>query len=328
MQPSPEEYQELGLELAWRLDRLVQAQEQRVEDDSQAIQQEMVKPLGEAMSLDDDDLAETSVYCLTPMSRSWQATILSALAESDERTARIVALATEVGDDEFSITPGDVPNLFPRFDLRALLSGNRTPPATSPPTPVTDLAATVHGTWAKRTPHHGEWWEPRGTFFSNLDSALRARGKPGLWSNVADYFSWTGSNSDRARKQAADDLIKWVGSRLNSGGTLTLFCHSHGGNVALVAAAKGLRIDRLFLMGTPIRTDYVLRLANIGKIVNFYSPTDHAQSSGSAGRRRGEGRTLSDTPAILNVCTVSPNTGHSSLHDWPVWRANGLDALV
>lgn len=191
-------------------------------------------------------------------------------------------------------------------------------------TNLLSITTLLHGTWARRSTSQTEWWEPQGQF------AQAINGRVGDLYTHSDYFFWSGSNSDSARRQAAQDFVDWVNQRRASQGYLRVICHSHGGNVALLSANAGLSINKLILLGTPIRTDYIPRMNRIGYIVNIFSPTDHIQTAGSVGRRRGEGRSLADTNQIANHCTIDPNTRHSDLHDWSVWQqqGNNFDALL
>ena len=199
-----------------------------------------------------------------------------------------------------------------------------TPPATPLVTNLPSITTIMHGTFARRTASQTEWWEPQGTF------ARAVNGRVGDLYTHSDYFFWSGSNTDLARRQAARDFTDWVNQRLAPGGYLRVICHSHGGNVALLASNQDQHTNKLFLLGTPIRTDYIPRMGHIEYIVNIFSPTDHVQTAGSVGRRRGEGRTLADTNQISNHCTIDPNMGHSDLHVWSVWQqgGNNFDAML
>src|SRR3989442_13181565 len=81
----------------------------------------------------------------------------------------------------------------------------------------------IHGTWAVNSP----WWQPDGDFHNYLLTGVR----PDLY-NTADAFFWSGGYSDQARQIAADDVSVWVKNRSLNG--LYPFCHSHGGNLAML----------------------------------------------------------------------------------------------
>lgn len=98
----------------------------------------------------------------------------------------------------------------------------------------------IHGTFAS-----GAAWVRSGPFVDHA-AALPA---------TAVYaFRWTGANSHRARLSAGRDLAREIKRLADSGATIHLLGHSHGGNVALYAlrdheAAKS--ISSLGFLGTP-----------------------------------------------------------------------------
>jgi hypothetical protein len=188
------------------------------------------------------------------------------------------------------------------------------------------------------------WWQPSESFPSEINDETG-----GLYTGN-DPFRWSGVNGDPERRLAAQELVDWVGQHIAPDGFLRLICHSHGGNVAMLATCLGLRIDHLVLLGTPIRLDYLPDMRNIGYVHNIYCPWDDVQDIGCIGPfrpfrgaplrptmpimrlHRGDGRTLTDTDRILNCAAISGVGGafpsHSDLHDWNVWRQNGFDAFL
>ena len=151
-----------------------------------------------------------------------------------------------------------------------------------------------------------------------------------------DYLTWNSKKSDKERQRAATDLKQWVGERLQPRGKLSLICHRHGGNVAILATRLDLKIDKLILLGVPIRTDYTPDVRNVGILHNVYVPWDAWQSAGTSEHRRGEGRTLADTDKVLNYPVMDGVTAgltgrassHYELHEWNVWQKNELDRLL
>jgi pimeloyl-ACP methyl ester carboxylesterase len=80
---------------------------------------------------------------------------------------------------------------------------------------------------------------------------IRDHASPNLYDDPG-YFFWSGVYSDDDREQAAQDLITWRSVVSPSNDELDIvFAHSHGGNVALSAAAAGQRMRMLVLMHTP-----------------------------------------------------------------------------
>jgi len=206
-------------------------------------------------------------------------------------------------------------------EFKRLLKGipqNRVATAQSPS--VGKMLIVIHGTWASGE----DWWRPGSPFPNYLDSVTHSV------YNGADPFSWSGRNSDRARIEGADILMKWT--RAHPAQELTVVAHSHGGNVAILASRNGLMIDRLILLGTPSRLDYLPDLRHgIKLLYSVFSLGDKVQILGTDSVPRGEGRTLGDsqTGVSFRAMTASgSDLGHSDLHEVSVWQTNNFDRLL
>jgi hypothetical protein len=131
--------------------------------------------------------------------------------------------------------------------------------------PPTETTLLVHGTWARTEP----WWQPGGDF-------------PGFLSGVRndvyaadDRYDWTGAYSDAARDLAADQLVDWFGQRPEHVRP-TLFTHSHGASVAMLATNKGLQLDTLVLLSCPVHADkYLPDFANVNRVVSIRVTNDY-----------------------------------------------------
>jgi hypothetical protein len=184
------------------------------------------------------------------------------------------------------------------------------------------LAIIVHGTWAAGA----SWWRPSvGEFWKHVEPTW-----PHLYRGPSP-FAWSGDDKHGARVVAAQQLVKWAKSE--GAAAIDVIAHSHGGNVCLLAARLGLRINRLVLLGTPIRTEYMLDLGTIGSMRNVFSLADHIQTPlGTFPQRRFEGRTLGDSKYVSNWRAEHDGNGgepgHSDLHEPTTWVASGLDKLL
>lgn len=183
------------------------------------------------------------------------------------------------------------------------------------------IALIVHGTWAARD----NWWRPGGDFWKYVKHHW-----PHLY-NGKTPFVWSGGHSHHDRVKAAQDLSSWIKKTKVS--SVDIIAHSHGGNVCLTAARAGLKINRLILLGTPIRTEYMVDLDNIGLINNVFSSSDRIQTpSGSFPNTRFEGRTLGDCKQVANWHAHrnahGKEPGHSDLHEKATWIASELDRLL
>lgn len=99
-------------------------------------------------------------------------------------------------------------------------------------------------------------------------------------------FAWSGNNSDAARQKAARDLAEHIVKNRDPNQPLTLVGHSHGGNVAVVAAnilkdeyEYKLDVDNILTINTPVR-EYQLN-ENVGaKHFNVFHKGDPVQANG------------------------------------------------
>ena len=194
----------------------------------------------------------------------------------------------------------------------------------------------VPGTWSW-PPSDDAWYEPTSPFSGYL--ATRGRtiarghgGRPFVWSTRATgYQIWDRLLGRQTQMQAdwaaaATNLYAWVvpplapESRLPPHQT-TILTHSHGIQVALLAAAQGLKIHTLIDIGGPVRKDIHDQLtpevrANIGYWWHFRGGEDWWQRIGQL----GDG-TLR-TPKIVqqaNVVQRVPKAGHNRVLNDSAW---------
>lgn len=104
-------------------------------------------------------------------------------------------------------------------------------------------------------------------------------------------FGWDGRLSNRHRRKAAHQLYKSLYPEIErlkancKNLEVIVIAHSHGGNVGLYLAhaenefKKGLKIDKLVLLGTPVQseTEKYVGSSCFKKIYNFYSRGDQVQ---------------------------------------------------
>jgi hypothetical protein len=121
------------------------------------------------------------------------------------------------------------------------------PPQPSPEAVIRTIrpvSATIHGTWALVVDNG--WHQPG----SPMHSVLRQHATRNLYADT-DYYRWSGAYSDYARATAAAELGQWCDRVAPDTPLDTVYAHSHGGNVALNAAAQGTPIRLLVLLHTP-----------------------------------------------------------------------------
>jgi pimeloyl-ACP methyl ester carboxylesterase len=188
---------------------------------------------------------------------------------------------------------------------------------------VASLTTIIHGTRAE----DDTWWRWPSNFPRYLNSLTKDVYKG------TDQFQWPGDNTPEAREKGATALIEWLAA--HPAQRATLIAHSHGGNVVFKATELGaIHIDRLILLGTPIRDDYAPNLARVGKIVDVYSEDVPVQWFGTwtpdlENHARNGGRTLPDGSQVTNreVATKTDNP-HSELHTMALWKRECLGSLL
>ena len=101
--------------------------------------------------------------------------------------------------------------------------------------------------------------------------------------------AWSGSNNKNAREKGAEELRDMIMTYINENGGLEdfdepirLVGHSHGGNVAILAAnllaEKGITVETLITIATPVRNDYQLDEGAVNQHINVYNTGDFVQA--------------------------------------------------
>jgi hypothetical protein len=326
--PPPEGYEELAAKLASLADNLVTFQRSGASDEASQTINKLLNLIPPALASEDPSISELVVYILPLLPEDTARAIFDSLLKSGDDQKRLGALrvATCALEPEVAVDVIGKVHIDNFVDERykelrtmaerrqkTLVGQPYFAFVSSPATKLKSITTVIHGTFAANQ----DWWQPGSSFMNGVASRVKD-----LYTDP-DYFRWSGGNPDADRRRAAQDLLDWVGQHLEPTGTLRLICHSHGGNVAMIASKLGLNIVNLILLGTPIRTDYTPDMRNIEKVYNIYAPWDFIQSAGTLPLRRGEGRTLADTDVTLNIAERTGTGGrlksHSALHDWNVW---------
>lgn len=213
--------------------------------------------------------------------------LLNLAQKSPESVEATTAAACLAAFDE-TLTPeraragGQLVTLEPSRDvlLGALTSGDDQAaamaavvlePATSPPGPTMPpgqrddpVSSTVHGTFARVVPR--TWYRPG----SAMHTWWKTRLTPNLYADD-DYFTWSGGYSPTARAIGSSHLAAWAGAVSTAASLDTVYAHSHGGNVALGAAAAGQRIRVLVLLHTPAihrpDSEWAAISSNVGHVI-------------------------------------------------------------
>ena len=168
----------------------------------------------------------------------------------------------------------------------------------------------VHGTWARGN----EWWQPSGDFHTYILNEVR----PDIYSQP-DRYDWSGGYSDEARSIAADRLENWVTDRQLNG--LDLFCHSHGGSVAMEANHASLQMNQLVLLSCPVHSDkYLPNFNQVNDVVSIRVKLDLVILADFGGQRFRDNRIRENKlPIWFN---------HSASHHPDVWQAHDVPSLL
>jgi hypothetical protein len=166
----------------------------------------------------------------------------------------------------------------------------------------------VHGTFARQN----SWWQFGGDFHTYLSAEV------GLdVYSAADRYDWSGGYSDLARSRAGRELRDWVEARALA--EVDLVCHSHGGNVAMLASAGG-RVRKLVLMSCPAHEGKYDPDTSVADIVAFRVRMDLVILVDG-------GRQSFKNPRIRQH-RLPIWFNHSATHEPQVWRDHNLPALL
>lgn len=148
------------------------------------------------------------------------------------------------------------------------------------------LVAGTHG--FRGQDHQGQWWWPTSPFAQLLEAAgveVLGKGRPFVW--TTDVNGVVGEKIDW--RVGGENLYQYLVPSLCTAARVApaetaVVAHSHGLQVALFAAAAGLKIASLVSVCSPVRGD-MFKVAeaarpNIAHWTHIYSPGDFWQGSG------------------------------------------------
>ncbi len=131
----------------------------------------------------------------------------------------------------------------------------------------------IHGTFAQ----YASWHKPNNTFITTLKKHLNHNAE-------VHRFLWSGKNSYQARAEAGILCKDYIKNIMPPNGCLHIIGHSHGGNVAIIAAEElakensSIFIDSLTTLATPVcMYSYLPNMNRIKKIYNLFSYGDRIQ---------------------------------------------------
>lgn len=124
---------------------------------------------------------------------------------------------------------------------------------------------------------HGTWSNPNTYSKLTITTINKITGN-----TTGATFSWSGNNTDKARRKAAIDLANHIIKNRNPNQPITLVGHSHGGNVAILAAnilkKSGVQVENIITINDPVR-EYQLDPGAAKKHINIYQHYDPVQAN-------------------------------------------------
>ncbi|MFB6610347.1 hypothetical protein ACFCVO_08510 [Agromyces sp. NPDC056379] len=190
-----------------------------------------------------------------------------------------------------------------------------------------EVSLAIHGTWAQVTAD--PWYAPG----EPLHNHIRDVSTPNLY-DESDYYTWSGEYSQFARDVGSAELPIWRNA-LALPPFDTVFAHSHGGNVALTAAANGERIRMLVLMHTPAlpRPDeqWEAIRAHVGRTVVMRTRLDHvvlADGLVNGSSQRFDQNRLPHHPVVLHWANPDAWFSHSFFTELGSWLKYDLAGTV
>ena len=218
------------------------------------------------------------------------ASVLRTAARGDDENMRhlaLTALAQSIPDD---------PILRPGAD-----DDQRDPPE------AIRTSVLVNGTFAR---WKGRWWRPGGSFHAYIKSDV----SKDLYGG-GDYFRWPGGYTDDSRHAGAEDLVRWCNAK--GVDTLdTVYAHSHGGSVVMLATRLGLRVRQLVLLSVPVHAHLLADWAMVGRAVSFRARFDPVVLLDGGGHYFSPPVREQHLPIWIS---------HSATHEPRVWRKFRLD---
>lgn len=185
----------------------------------------------------------------------------------------------------------------------------------------------IAGTWGWRD----RWWKRDSPLMQYLGAdVVHVAGRPYRWST--DLIGWKFWRRERLSDwEAGADALAYFCETIPYFDR-NLIAHSHGGQVALFAAASGLKIRRLLTISTPVRDDVPVQKArpNIGHWRHVCAADDDriARWGMFGDGRIATRRVFTDPGAAADTNVRVPGIGHSRLLTDPacfeLWHTLGL----
>ncbi len=178
------------------------------------------------------------------------------------------------------------------------------------------------------------WFQPTSSFAeaARKGGVNISEGRDGegfIWSTALEIWRFKKNMGTDAWQAAAHSLNSYIDAYCD--GKANVIAHSHGGNVAAIAASNhwGERINHLITVGTPVRKsmNYYYRGAALGVKfwTHIYSNSDWWQMFGTFGTFN-PWKTRIMEHAHTN--RLIAGKGHTELHDPALWTKLNMWGMV
>jgi hypothetical protein len=240
------------------------------------------------------------------------AVVTDALTSADEHVAEVARASIGAeGEGAINLTPS-------MTDQPSMERG---------PAPDEEVSIAIHGTWAQVTAD--PWYAPGRP----LHRHIRTTSTENLYNEIS-FFTWSGEYSQEARDAGATKLPQW--REIHAVGPFdTVFTHSHGGNVALSAAAHGERVRMLVLMHVPAlpRSDeeWSAIRGQVGRVVVMRTRLDHvvlADGLRNGSTQRFDQAKLPHTPVVLHWANKDAWFSHNFFTELDNWTKYDLSGVI
>jgi RHS repeat-associated protein len=123
-----------------------------------------------------------------------------------------------------------------------------------------------------------DWSKGNSQFVKELESTL------GVKDTNTMTLIWSGANNSAARTDGAkglNDLASQIRA-MDKNAHITVYGHSHGGNVIMESTSYGAKFNTVVTAGTPVRDDYLTKYNrnNVDTHIQLYDTSDMVQISG------------------------------------------------
>ena len=241
------------------------------------------------------------------------AILIDALQSTDDHVAQVAAACLGVDREQMAL--GDTGYDAPPVDRMAEDEARG------------EVSTALNGTWAQVSAD--PWYAPGQPLHSHIQSTSTNN----LFGGDT-YFTWSGEYSQEARDLGALKLTTW---RSIHSFTLfdTVFAHSHGGNVALTAAANGELIRLLVLMHTPalprLDDQWAAIRSRVARVMVLRTRLDHvvlADGFRNGSKQRFDQSKLPHEPFVLHWAKKDAWFSHSFFTELDTWKKYKIASAV